>query len=46
MREQLGLAFGNVSKLALKRFSNTGVKSASRLAQEGAIGRVLLPGRA
>jgi hypothetical protein len=44
MREQLGLAFGNVSKLALKCFSNTGVKSASRLAQEGAIGRILYQG--
>ena len=40
-REQLGLAFYDICKLAFNRFGDAGMKRSSRVAQEGAIGRVL-----
>jgi hypothetical protein len=40
-RQQFGLALRNFSKLALKTFSNTGVKGTSRLPQERAVSRIL-----
>ena len=40
-RQQLGLALGNLGELAFKGFGDTGVKRASRLAQQRAVGRVL-----
>ena len=40
-RQQLRLALGHLRELAFEGFSDTGVKRASRLAQQRAIGRVL-----
>ena len=40
-RQQFGSALGNLGELALKGFNNAGMKSASRLTQKGAVGRVL-----
>ena len=40
-RQQIGLAIGDVWKLAFDRFGDPGMKRASRLAQQRAIGRVL-----
>jgi hypothetical protein len=40
-RQQLRLALGDLRELALKGFGDTGVKRASRLAQQCAISRVL-----
>ncbi len=44
MRQDLGLALGDLGELAFKGFGDTGVKRASRLAQQRAIGRVLHQG--
>src|SRR5262249_30645392 len=41
MRQQLRMAFGNLRRLALQGFRDTGVKRASLLPQQRAIGRVL-----
>jgi hypothetical protein len=41
MRQQLGLALGDLRKVAFKGFSDTGVKRAAWFAQQRAIGRVL-----
>src|SRR6516164_5238627 len=41
MRQQFRMAFGNLRKLALQRFRDTGVKRASLVPQQRAIGRVL-----
>ena len=43
-RQQLRLALGNLGELAFEGFGDTGVKCASRLAQQRAIGRVLHQG--
>ncbi len=43
-RQQLRLALGDVSELAFKGFGDTGVKRAPRLAQQGAISRLLHQG--
>ena len=40
-RQQLRLVLGDLRELAFKGFGDTGVKRASRLAQQRAIGRVL-----
>ena len=40
-RQEFRLVLGNVSELAFEGFGDAGVKRASRLAQQGAIGRVL-----
>ena len=39
--EQFRLVFGNDGELGFEGFGDTGVKCASRIAQEGAVGRVL-----
>jgi hypothetical protein len=39
-RQQLGLALGDLCELAFERFSDFGMKRASPLAQQCAIGRV------
>ena len=44
MRQQLRLALGDLGELAFKGFGDTGVKRASWLAQQRAIGRVLHQG--
>src|ERR1700688_2408891 len=44
MRQQLGPALGDLGELAFKGFGDTGVKRASRLAQQRAIGHVLHEG--
>src|SRR4029450_9704567 len=41
MRQQLRMAFGNLRRLALQGFRDTGVKRASLLPQQRAIGRIL-----
>jgi len=41
MRQDLRLAFGSLGELAFKGFGDAGVKRASRLAQQRAIGSVL-----
>ena len=41
MRQELRLALGDLGELAFEGFGDTGVKRASRLAQQRAIGRVL-----
>ena len=43
-RQQLRLALGNLGELAFEGFGDAGVKRASRLAQQRAIGRVLHQG--
>ena len=43
-RQQLGLAFGDVGELAFEGFGDAGMKRASRLAQQRAVGRVLHQG--
>jgi hypothetical protein len=40
-RQQLGLVLGDLGELAFKRFEDTGMKRASRLTQQRALGRVL-----
>ena len=40
-RQQFGLVLGNLGELAFESFGDAGVKRASRLAQQRAIGRVL-----
>ena len=40
-RQELGLALGDVGELAFEGFGDAGVKRASRLAQQSAIGGVL-----
>jgi hypothetical protein len=42
--QDLGLALGSLGELAFEGFGDTGVKRASRLAQQRAIGRVLHQG--
>ena len=41
MRQQFRLVLGDIRELALKGFGDTGVKRATWLAQQSAIGRVL-----
>ena len=40
-RQQLWLVLGNFRELGFKGFGDTGVKRASRLTQQRAIGRIL-----
>ena len=40
-RQQCGLAFGYFREMSFENFGNTSVECASRLAQQGTIGRVL-----
>ena len=43
-RQQLRLGLGDLGELAFERFGDAGVKRASRLAQQRAVGRVLHQG--